>query len=84
MLKEGETVIVRGTKDLSTMRLDKLNRKRGVVDKVVCSDGRPIAAYVIFKKHRSTNRVLVPIGALEGVSTVNRIRTLNILKHTTI
>ena len=84
MLKEGEAVVVRGTKDLSTMRLDKLNRRRGVVDKVVCSDGRPIAAYVIFKKHKTTNRVLVPIGSLEGVSTVNHIRTLNILKRTII
>jgi len=84
MLKEGETVIVRGTKDLNTMRLDKLNRKRGVVDKVVYSDGRPIAAYVKFKKHRTTSKVLVPIGSLEGVSTVHHIRTLNILKNTKI
>ena len=84
MLKEGEIVIVRGTKDLSTMRLDKLNKRRGTVDKVVYSEGRPIAAYVIFKKHRKVNKVLVPINSLEGVTTVNRIRTLNILKHTVI
>ena len=84
MLKEGESVIVRSTKDLSAMRLEKLNKRRGIVDKVVCSDGKPIAAYVLFKKHKTVNRVLVPINSLEGVSTVNRIRTLNILKHTII
>ncbi len=84
MLKEGEVVVVRGTKDLSAMRLDKLNRKRGVIDKVVCSDGRPIAAYVIFKNHKTTSRVLIPIKSLEGVSTVHHIRTLNILRRTKI
>ena len=84
MLKEGESVVIRSTKDLNTMRLNKLNRKRGVVDKVVYSDGRPIAAYVLFKRHKTVNKVLIPISSLEGVSTVNRIRTLNILKYTII
>lgn len=84
MLREGETVIVRGAKSLSTMRLDKLNRRRGVVDKIVYSEGRPIAAYVTFKKHKTMNKVLIPIGSLEGVSTIHHIKTLNILKHTTI
>ncbi len=84
MLKEGESVVIRSTKDLNTMRLDKLNRKRGVVDKVVYSDGRPIAAYVLLKRHKTVNKVLIPISSLEGVSTVNRIRTLNILKYTII
>ena len=84
MLKEGETVVIRGTRDLTTMRLDKLNRKRGVVSKIVYSEGRAIAAYILFKKHRSFSKILVPIDSLEGVSTINHIRTLNILKHTTI
>ena len=82
MLKEGESVIVRSTKDLSAMRIEKLNKRRGVVDKVIYSEGKPIAAYVLFKKHKTVSKVLVPISSLEGVSTVNRIRTLNILKHT--
>lgn len=84
MLKEGETVIIRETKDLNTMRLDKLNKKCGVVDKVVYSDGRPIAAYIKIKKHKTMSKVLVPINSVEGISTVHQIRTLNILKHTII
>lgn len=84
MLTKGERVVIRNTKDLSAMRLEKLNRKRGIVDKVVYSEGRPIAAYVLFKRHKTVSKVLMPISSLEGVSTVNRLRTLNILKHTAI
>ncbi len=82
MLRVGETVVVRGTKDLGAAHLDKFNRKRGIVDKIVCSEGRPIAAYVTFKKNKSVNKVLMPIGSLEGISTVHHVRTLNILRHT--
>lgn len=82
MLKKGESVTVRSSKYLSAMRLEKLKKRRGVVDKVICSEGRPIAAYVLFKKHKTVSKVLVPISSLEGVSNVNRIRTLNILRHT--
>lgn len=80
MLKEGESVVVRGGKGLSTMRLEKFNRKRGVIDKIVYSEGRPIAAYVTFKRPTG-KKVFIPIGQLEGVSTVHHIRTLNILKN---
>lgn len=82
MLKRGEIVVVKDTKSFNSMRLSKLNKRRGVVDKIVCSEGKPIAAYVTFKKNKSSTTVLIPIKSLESVSTVNQLRTLNILKQT--
>lgn len=64
------------------MRFNKLNKKRGVVDKIVCSEGKPIAAYVTFKKYKTSTTVLVPINSLESISTINQLRTLSILKQT--
>lgn len=64
------------------MKLDKFNKRRGVIDRVVCSEGRPIAAYVTFKKSRGTVTILIPIKSIEGVSTVNHVRTLNLLRQT--
>ena len=76
MLKNGDVVVVRCAD--ASKALEKYNKRRGVISKIVCSEGRPIAAYVTFKT------MLVPIRFLEGISTIDHIRTLNILKHTVL
>ena len=83
MLKNGDVVVVKCV-DIRFKALEKYNKRRGVVSKIVCSEGRPIAAYVTFKKLKSTKMVLIPIRFLEGISTIDHIRTLNILKHTVL
>jgi len=84
MLKQGDSVVVRSSKALNSLHLGRYNKKRGVVKKVVCSEGKPIAAYVTFKKVKEDVTILIPIKSLEGISTVNHIRTLNILKQTVL
>jgi len=45
MLKNGDVVVVKCV-DIRFKALEKYNKRRGVVSKIVCSEGRPIAAQV--------------------------------------
>lgn len=84
MLKRGDSVVIRGSRDLDRLKLSKLNKMKGRVCKVVYSEGKPIAAYVTFNRDKSRRMTLVPIKSLECTAMVNQIRTKNILKNTVL
>lgn len=84
MLKAGDKITVRNSKQLAQKGLNLLTNRTGVVTKTLVSQGRILGAYADIKVMRRVKNYYIPIESIEGPDSVNRVRTLSLLKATVL
>ena len=84
MIKIGDKITIRNSKNLARNGLNVLVNKTGVVTKVLNSQGRLLGVYADVKVMRRVRNYYVPIESIEGPDSINRVRSLSILKSTVL
>ena len=84
MIKIGDKVTIRNSKELSRKGLNVLVNKTGVVTKILKSQGMILGVYADVKVMRRVRNYFVPIDSIEGPDSINRVRSLSILKSTVL
>lgn len=82
MIKIGDKITVRNSKELARKGLNVLVNKTGMVTKVLKSQGGVIGVYADVKVMRRVRNYYIPIESIEGPDSINRVRSLSILKST--
>ena len=82
MIKIGDKVTIRNSKELARKELNVLVNKTGVVTKVLISQGRILGVYADVKVMRRVRNYYIPVESIEGPDSINRVRSLSILKST--
>lgn len=80
----GDTFIVRNSKRLEQNGHSHLINKKGVVTRILKSEGRILGVYADFVIFRKTKNYYVPFSSIEGPGHVSKERTLSIIKSTTL
>lgn len=84
MLKIGDKITVRHSRQLAKSGNAILVNKSGEVTKVIYSNGRLLGAYADIKIMRRLKNYYIPSESIEGPESINRVRTLSILKTTVL
>ena len=84
MLKIGDKITIRSSKNLARNGLNILVNKTGTITRILNSQGRLLGVYADVKVMRKIRNYYVPIESIEGPDSINRIRTLSILKSTVL
>lgn len=82
MLKKGDKITIRSSRPLIDKGLGNLVNKTGVITKVLNSQGRLLGVYADVKVVRKIRNYYIPAESIEGPDSINRVRTLSILKST--
>lgn len=82
MIKIGDKITIRNSKNLTKKGLNVLVNRTGTVTKILNSQGRLLGVYADVKVMRRLRNYYVPIESIEGPDSINRVRTLSILKST--
>lgn len=84
MLQIGDKITVRSSTGLMKKGLNVLINKTGVVTRTLYSQGRLLGAYADIKVMRRVRNYYIPIESIEGPDSINRMRTIGILKTTVL
>lgn len=84
MLKVGDTITIRYSKKLASDGNNLLTNRMGIVTSLKMSGGNLMGVYADVKVMRRTRNYYIPLASIEGPEEVNRIRTLSLLKSTTL
>ena len=84
MLKIGDKITIRHSIQLAKKGNSMLVNKSGVVTKVICSNGKLLGAFADIKVMRRVKNYYIPSESIEGPESINRVRTLSILKTTVL
>lgn len=82
MLRIGDKITIRNSKNLAKKGLNVLVDKTGTVTKIINSQGRLLGVYADIKVMRRIRNHYIPIESIEGPDSINRVRTLSIIKAT--
>lgn len=82
ILKIGDKITIRYSKKLAQNGNNLLTNRTGTVTRVLMTSGNVIGAYVDVKVMRRIRNYYIPINSIEGPDSVNKVRTLSILKST--
>ena len=82
MIKIGDKITIRNSKILAQNELNSLVNKTGVVTKILNSQGRLLGVYADVKVMRRVRNYYIPVESIEGPDSINRVRSLSILKST--
>ena len=81
-LKVGDQITIRYFKKLEQNGNSLLTNRTGVVTRILFTGGNLTGAYVDVKVMRRIRNYYIPISSIEGPDTINKMRTLSILKST--
>ncbi len=81
-LKVGDQITIRYSKKLEQNGNSLLTNRTGVVTRILFTGGNLTGAYVDVKVMRRLRNYYIPISSIEGPDTINKMRTLSILKST--
>lgn len=81
-LKVGDQITIRYSKKLEQNGNSLLTNRAGVVTRILFTGGNLTGAYVDVKVMRRIRNYYIPISSIEGPDTINKMRTLSILKST--
>lgn len=84
MLKVGDAITIRYSKKLASDGNNLLTNRVGIVTSLKMSGGKLVGVYADVKVMRRTRNYYIPLASIEGPEEVNRIRTLSLLKSTTL
>lgn len=62
--------------------LSNLVNKTGVITRILNSQGKLLGVYADVKVMRKMRNYYIPVESIEGPDSINRVRTLSILKST--
>lgn len=82
MIKIGDKITIRNSKNLARKGLNSLVNKTGIVTRILNSQGRLLGVYADVKVMRRLKNYYIPIESIEGPDAINRVRTLSIIKAT--
>ena len=82
MIKIGDKITIRNSKELARKELNVLVNKTGVITKILISQGRILGVYADVKVMRRVRNYYIPVESIEGPDSINRVRSLSILKST--
>lgn len=81
-LKVGDQITIRYSKKLEQNGNSLLTNRTGVVTRILFTGGNLTGVYVDVKVMRRIRNYYIPISSIEGPDTINKMRTLSILKST--
>lgn len=84
MIKVGDKITIRNSKELARKELNVLVNKTGVITKILISQGRILGVYADVKVMRRVRNYYIPVESIEGPDSINRVRSLSILKSTVL
>ena len=84
MIKVGDKITIRNSKELARKELNVLVNKTGVITKILISQGRILGVYADVKVMRRIRNYYIPVESIEGPDSINRVRSLSILKSTVL
>lgn len=84
MLKIGEKITIRYSKQLADRNLNALINKSGIVTRVLQSNGKVFGCYADVKVMRKVRNYYIPEKSIEGPEEVNTARVLSLLKVTVL
>lgn len=82
MLKPGDEITIRFSKQLANEGHAFLDNRIGVVSGLKMSKGKLVGVYADVKVMRRKRNYFIPLASIEGPKDINKIRTLSILKST--
>jgi len=82
MIRIGDKITIRNSKNLARHGSNSLVNKTGVVTRILNSQGRLLGVYADVKVMRRVRNYYIPVESIEGPDSINRVRTLSILKST--
>ena len=82
MLKIGDKITIRSSKNLTRKGLNVLINKTGTITRILNSQGRLLGVYADVKVMRKIRNYYIPIESIEGPDSINRIRTQSIIQST--
>lgn len=82
MLRIGDKITIRSSKNLMRNGLSNLVNKTGVITRILNSQGKLLGVYADVKVMRRMRNYYIPVESIEGPDSINRVRTLSILKST--
>lgn len=83
-LRIGDVVTIRYSKKLEQSGHSILVNRQGEVTRIVLTSGQISGAYVDVIVMRRVRNYYIPINSIEGPDTINRMRTLSMLKSTVL
>lgn len=82
VLKVGDTITVRYSKQLAKNGNGLLVNRTGTVTRILTSGGEIVGVRADVKVMRRLRNYYIPASSIDGSDEINRMRSLNILKST--